>query len=199
MHASFFPPPGPEPDPPEQPAVPPWFQPPQDEFPARVLVREFLAQTPGTALIVSHVDVYSVGIRIKVDWELRRVGDEISDWQSIGIPAFARPGTDAGSVLRFGLALPNGTVVTTVDRGIRRSFTDEPQGWSLLDQMNGSGGDDRRYSGASGLWLWPLPPPGPIELVAEWGARGVTESRLILDGAALLARVGDVRPLWPGP
>ena len=197
MHASFFPPPGSEPDPPEHPPAPPWLHAPQDELPERVLVREFLAQTPGTVLVVSHVDVYSVGIRIKVDWELRRVAGDTADLQAVAFPGFRRGGGETGSVLRYGVALSNGRVVTTVDRDIHRSFTEEPDGWSLMDQMGGGGGDDSRYSGTSGLWLWPLPPAGPIELVGEWGARGIGESRLILDGAELLSHVGDVRALWP--
>ena len=103
----------------------------------------------------------------------------------------------APDVLRFGVALANGATVTTVDRHPQDAFTTEPDGWSLMNTQGGGGGDDRRYSGSTGLWLWPLPPPGPIELVGEWGARGVPESRIVLDGTALRKRVADVRPLWP--
>lgn len=196
MRASFFPPVEPEPEPPERPVAPPWVQHPQDELPARVLVREFLAQTPGTALILSEVDVYSTGIRINISWELRRLGGDDSDWNALLHAGFGRRDVDPSAALRFGVGLSNGTVVTTMDRGIR-SWNVKPDGWSLVDQIAGSGGDDRRYSGTSALWLWPLPPPGPIEFVGEWGARGVSESRFVLDATALLSRASEVRSLWP--
>lgn len=65
-----------------------------------------------------------------------------------------------------------------------------------LTLLGGGGGDERRHSGSSRLWLWPLPPPGPIDLVAEWRQRGIAESRIALDGGPLLAGVARVRSLW---
>ena len=65
-----------------------------------------------------------------------------------------------------------------------------------MDQAGGGGGGEARYSGSSRLWLWPLPPPGPIELVAEWRARDIPESRLLLDGSALLTALDGIRSLW---
>lgn len=197
MNSSFFPEPGPIPEP-EQHVVPPWVQPPEDEYPVRVLVREFLARTEGTSLSVSHVDVYSTGVRIKLDWELRRVDESVMDWQlAMRMGHFHGDDGAADSERRFGLALADGTVVTTVDRfPVHQSFLEQPVGWSLMDRIGGGGGGDHRYSGSSGLWLWPLPPPGPIELVGEWRARDIAESRLVLDGSALLAQVDGVRSLW---
>lgn len=199
MNSSFFPEPGPMPEP-EQHVAPPWFQPPDDEYPVRVLVREFLARTDGTSLTVSHVDVYSTGLRIKLDWELRRLDESVMDWQlamGMGMGHFHGGAGAADSERRFGLALADGTVVTTVDRFRVQNFLERPVGWSLMEQAGGGGGGDSRYSGSSRLWLWPLPPPGPIELVGEWRARDIPESRLVLDGSALLAVVGSVRSLWP--
>jgi len=195
VRASFFPshdddePEGREPPPPK-----PWWQHPVDEFPARVPLREFLVTTPGTVIVVSHVDVFSVGISIQIDWEVRRLGQSRSEWQLVMHGGHFSATTD---VLRFGVALANGATATTVDLRSPDAFATEPDGWSLMNAQGGGGGDDRRYSGSTGLWLWPLPPPGPIELVGEWGARGVPESRIILDGSALLTRVAEVQPLWP--
>jgi hypothetical protein len=197
VNSSFFPDPGPIPEP-EHHVVPAWLQPPEDEYPHRVLVREFLARTDGTLLTVSHVDVYSTGVMIKLEWELRRVGESVVDWQlATGMGHFYGGAGDAESWRKFGLALADGTVVTTVD-GYRRheAFGQQPEGWSLTERGGGGGGESQ-YSGSSHLWLWPLPPPGPIELVAEWRARDIPESRLVLDGSALLAAVDGVRSLWP--
>lgn len=194
MQSSFFPASDDEAEPSEAYVPKPWWQPPADEFPARVPVREFLARTPGTVVVVSHVDVFSVGMTIQIDWEVRRLGQSRSEWQLMLHGDHFSPSAD---VLRFGVALANGVTVTTVDLRRPDAFSTQPDGWSLMNTQGGGGGDDRRYSGSSGLWLWPLPPAGPIELVGEWGARGVPESRIVLDGAALLERVTDVQPLWP--
>lgn len=200
MSSSFFPSPDQEPTPqPVAPAQPPWLNPPEDEYPVRVLVREFLAQTDGTALTVSHVDVYSTGVSIRIEWVVRRRNETVAEWQTAtGAHYFAFGVEDSGSERRFGLALGDGTVVTTVDRLRGRArFDEEPAGWSLMDQGGGGTGGERQFSSSCRLWLWPLPPPGPIELVGEWGARGIAESRLVLDGTALLSTVDGVRSFWP--
>jgi len=194
VQASFFPSDDEE-QPPEPPFTPkPWWQPPADEFAARVQIREFLARLPGAVIVVSHVDVFSVGMAIQIDWELRRLDQSRSEWQRMMNGDHFSPTPE---MLRFGVALANRMTVTTVDRRGPDAFTTEPDGWSLTNMQGGGGGDDRRYSGSAGLWLWPLPPSGPIELVGEWAARGVPESRIVLDGAALLEHVPDVQPLWP--
>lgn len=194
MRASFFPS-GDDEVPPEPQVGPkPWWQPPPDEFPARVQIREFLSRMPGAVIVVSHVDVYSVGMVIQIDWEVRRLDQTRSEWQFMLHGDHFSP---APEMLRFGVALANGSTATTVDPRGPDAFMTEPDGWSLMMTQGGGGGDDRRYSGSSGLWLWPLPPPGQIELVGEWGARGLPESRMVLDGSALLDRVTEVQPLWP--
>ena len=190
---SFFPPAEPEPERPPL-VLPEWISPPADEYPARVLIREFLARTPGTVLSLSHADVFSTGIRLKIEWQVRRRAETAAEWQLAS--NFHGLGLDPAVQLRYGLALADGSVVTTAGR-FGRAWDERPEGWSLIDHTGGGGGDETRRTGGSGLWLWPLPPPGPLVLVAEWGARGVPESRLTIDGSALLAAVGGVRPLWP--
>jgi len=46
------------------------------------------------------------------------------------------------------------------------------------------------------LWLWPLPPAGTLDLVTEWRALGIPESRVTLDASVLRAAAGAVQPLW---
>lgn len=197
MTPSFFPDPEPVPEP-EHWVAPPWLQAPEDEYPHRVLVRKFLAQTDRTSLMVSHVDVYSTGTMFAVEWELRRIDESPVDWQLASDLGHLHGALrEAGSELRFGLALADGSVVTTVDR-YRSPYINHqrPETWSLVHHPGGGGGDERRNSGSSRLWLWPLPPPGPIDLVAEWRQHDIAESRIALDGGPLLAGVARVRSLW---
>jgi hypothetical protein len=42
-----------------------------------------------------------------------------------------------------------------------------------------------------------LPPEGPIELVIQWPALGIEETRIVLDGTAILDLADRARPFWP--
>jgi len=65
-------------------------------------------------------------------------------------------------------------------------------------RVTGGGGTGGGESSTmhDGLWLWPLPPEGPLELVLQWPAFGIGESRVIVDGGQLRALAASVKPLW---
>lgn len=46
------------------------------------------------------------------------------------------------------------------------------------------------------LWLWPLPPAEPFDLVLQWGAMDVLETRVELDGAAVNEAAARCRRLF---
>ena len=48
----------------------------------------------------------------------------------------------------------------------------------------GGGGGGGRWSHT--LWVWPLPPPGPLTLVCEWPAMGIAVTRSELDAKPIL-------------
>ena len=45
--------------------------------------------------------------------------------------------------------------------------------------------------------MWPLPPVGPLTLVAEWPAYGVAEARAAVDATELRARAAEAETIWP--
>jgi hypothetical protein len=45
-------------------------------------------------------------------------------------------------------------------------------------------------------WMWPLPPPGKLTLVAEWADRGIPETAIELDAAVILQAASEVVPIW---
>jgi hypothetical protein len=49
------------------------------------------------------------------------------------------------------------------------------------------------------LWAWPLPPPGPVELMCSWPSYGLRDKRLVLDGDAIRAAALHAQPFWPVP
>jgi hypothetical protein len=183
---------------PERPVTPPWFQPPQDELPVLLPIGGLLARTPGTVIVVSHLEVHSTGVVIRADVMVRRLDESDRDWSWVMHGGFHRQ-QDEGDGLHWGVVLADGSTTTLGSSfpGTRR-WDEEPDGWTLTYAGGGGGGGgEDRYDQRHGLWLWPLPPAGSIEVVAEWRERGIEESRVTLDGAAVLDAVPRVHPLWP--
>jgi hypothetical protein len=66
----------------------------------------------------------------------------------------------------------------------------------LQNRARGSGGDDERHSERLHLWLYPLPPAVECQLVYEWPAAGIRESRTSLEGAAIADAGRRGRAFW---
>jgi hypothetical protein len=183
-------PPPPEFDP-EPYVQPPWMAAPRDEAPVVVAVNERLAATDLAVLAVPSVSVFSMGLLIHVVVTERRGNRSRAEFQGRmhGHFPMAAPGA-----LRFGVALADGTRAVT---GSAARFDEQPTGPSLWTNGGGGGGDDQIQRMTHELWLWPLPPPGPVELVAEWRELGIEESSIWLDGAALIAAASGAQAIWP--
>lgn len=82
--------------------------------------------------------------------------------------------------LRFGFRYADGTVLTNLDPG--RPGPDE-EGPRLVPE-SGSG-SMRRHEQT--YWVWPLPPPGRLDVVCEWPARGIPETTVELDAGLVLS------------
>ena len=72
-------------------------------------------------------------------------------------------------MLLFGAALPDGSKSSTGahPQGFFEG-SEEPDAPVLLMRNGGGNGGDDELSGSCTLWLWPLPPAGTLQLVAEW-------------------------------
>ncbi len=47
------------------------------------------------------------------------------------------------------------------------------------------------------LWIWPLPPPGPLVLSCSWPGHSFDDVSLVLDGGAIHTAAAQARQLWP--
>ncbi len=198
---SFFPADPPPPDPAEfAPQPQPWWAPPGDELPALFPVSELLAATGNVAVAVIGVRVYSTGAEFLIERRMRRGSMDVRAWQDaqLGFGGHHHHSGSAGfeGRLRFGMVLGDGQQLV-VDSLFQRSFgPDAPEGHSLV-QTGGNGGGDmsyQRYEDA--LWLWPLPPAGPLELVMQWPDLGIPESRAVMSGEGMRELAAGVRRLW---
>lgn len=65
----------------------------------------------------------------------------------------------------------------------------------VMAMPGSSGGSHRRWDGK--FWVHPLPPEGPVTIVAEWLKHQVAETRMDLDGGAIRAAAERAVTLWP--
>lgn len=206
MNAGFFEPPAaPEPQRWEPPA---WFQPPTDEVAALVPDRRILARNDpsGVVILLSHIDVFSTGcvLRVRVSVHNRHdlPADEWFDLHDIVMGGRGhrrgRPpsGGLADELLRFGVQFRDGSKATTTGAPMPHQREEAPSGPVLLQHGGGGVGGDQLVTSSWALWLWPLPPPEPFDLVLEWPALGVALQRVAISGGQVRRAADTVQPLW---
>jgi len=98
--------------------------------------------------------------------------------------------------LRYGVELADGERVFAEPFFSPSAGPTESQRHVLSRLGGGGGGGGRTYSLTDGLWLWPLPPAGPIVLVVQWPAVGIGEHRVTIDAAQIDALAEQAHPLW---
>ena len=198
VRVSFFPA-----DPPEddgvfvEPEPKPWQQPSQVELPQLFPIGKALAVTPSVAIIVAGARVYSDGVEFRIERRIRRGDLADNDWEAVQLRlqrSYYARGDSAGR-LRFGVALGDGQHLV-LDRGGLRLGDEQPAGHTLNATDSHGGGSPSFQRFCDGLWLWPLPPEGPIEIVAQWPSLGIDESRVAIDSAELRELAGRVRRVW---
>lgn len=77
--------------------------------------------------------------------------------------------------------------------GGRSRGDSEPTGPLL--QPRGGGGTS--HSQLLRWWVWPLPPPGPLEFICQWPVYGIAETRIGIDGQLILDAARQSVQLWP--
>jgi len=172
----------------------PWMDAPRDELPAVLATPRILARTDRVVLSLSRVEIFAVGVRIPIDAVVRRRGESHHDWFSLLDQRHGpHPPVDG---LRLGVELADGTRLGTEVEPHHPFREDEPAGPVLVNQGGGGGGGGSRWDLTFKLWVWPLPPAGTLDVVAEWRVLDVPESRVTLDATLLRDAVGAVQPLW---
>jgi hypothetical protein len=72
----------------------------------------------------------------------------------------------------------------------------EPDPANDITLIPGGGHGGGRHSRQE-LWVWPLPPPGPVAFVCQWPRYGIPESRVEVDGQSIRAAAATAREIWP--
>jgi hypothetical protein len=182
-------------------APPPWWQTPEDEIPSIAATSRLLAATHHVAVALIGADVYRNGVEFRIERRLRRNGMPAREWnESIAVftehSPFGGRGVDLGR-LRYGLVLGDGErVLDDAPYAGGADPTSPPEGHALRRMGSESSGGSSSFTGRDRLWLWPAPPAGPIEFVMQWPALEIDETRVLIDGDELIARIPHVTQFW---
>lgn len=69
----------------------------------------------------------------------------------------------------------------------------KPPKGPLLMPGAGGGSPDEWHSN---MWLWPLPPSGPLTWVSSWERRGLPETSVTVDASVLAEAAREAEQLW---
>jgi hypothetical protein len=166
-----------------------------------------VARSDNAAVTIDSAMAYPTGLEFTVDIRWREGYGRVFHR---GVQWYSEPserGELPDELVRFGIQFPDGSKATTLGTGLSAPIAlrpDEvPEGPVLV--RRGGGGSARRWSQT--LWLWPLPPEGPLDFVCEWPALGIGLSRVGIDSALIHDAVRRSQTLWddgsaispPGP
>jgi hypothetical protein len=178
---SFFDEPAAPPQPPSY-RTPEWLAPPENVIPATVALDVMLLRRPDLAIWVADALVFPSGLSFGINVQRREQSDNTP-------PFFGPPDPDGP---RFGLQLADGRKVVVERAADMRPFLQRPDR-PLLRPRSGSGGAHRS---SAQMWLWPLPPPGPLTFVCAWPAERVEETSAQIDAAPILAAASRAVEMW---
>jgi hypothetical protein len=190
------PPPGP-PEP--EPETPEWLSAPDGWIGAVVPVLELLGRSDEAATCISRIVAYPVGFEVTLDAFTRSLSrayafDAMEDWHEEHPPP---------QLLRYGVEFADGRKASNVGGMFggtvyAMSATDEPaldpsKDISLVPGGGHGGGRHSRQE----LWVWPLPPPGPVAFVCEWPQYGIQETRVSVEATLIREAAERAEEIWP--
>lgn len=171
------------------------LSPPQNEAPVAVPINAVLGRGPDAAILFMSAHVYSSGTEFTLNIRVRPGARTMALHELIGGFHGRSNPEDAERRLLLGVEFADGRrAATFVMHGPPIPGQDEGPDSISLTLGSSSGGEDV-YD--LSLWLWPLPPPGPVTLVCLWPEFDIAETKVTLDGAAIAAAGAAAVQLWP--
>jgi hypothetical protein len=163
------------------------FFPPFDNTTAHVESKQIhLVATGEVHIVLESISHWPDGFTLNMALFLATATREIPHF--LHHPLSTAPAPDG---LNLAVRFPDGRKATTLDP------LEHGRDTSAMVTLNvtsvvGSGETHLRQ----GIYVHPLPPPGPVVVAVKWEARGVGEARIELDGAEILAGAARARQVW---
>jgi hypothetical protein len=168
---------------------------PEGTLPGAVALELVLARNDRAAVCLTRLGAYPTGFTL--DLLVFTTDDEL-DPNLFGLRRRrsepSTPGEIPPEVLRFGIQFADGSKATNISRRPPSPRDDpEPEGPLIFPGGGGGGGS----SWSQHLWVWPLPPSGPLSFVCEWPAAGIELTRHELDAQLILDAVERAQLIFP--
>jgi hypothetical protein len=172
-------------------------------------VSELFGRTDDVALALDHLRVYPNGFQLVVTISANprnpatRMGGGVSTLTAYAAGAGAAAPPDVAARRPSALHLPPRLGVQFADgrsAGDRwRSPFEVPKDDAGIPtepimSFGGGGGGSGHFEWRH--WVFPLPPPGPLDVFAEWSAVGIHESRITLRAEDVLDAAARAVVLW---
>ncbi len=185
----FFTPP---PEPPGKRELPAWWEPPTGILPAGALEELTLVRTDEIAVLVRDIAAYPNGFEFTVCAFRRREDPTEARLRHgpFGL-GYERHGDPPPELLRYGVQFSDSRKATTLDF---------PPNWDRTPEVVLNTTGNGHYSSPrwdQRVWVWPLPPQGPLVFACEWPKHGVGPSRGEIDASAVLEAAQRAVVIWP--
>jgi hypothetical protein len=165
---------------------PPWSGAPENELPVAIALDVVLVRTDAIAVYVTSARVFSTGLAFDVAMVRRRPVSSAEDRRG----GFLLHGESDGEAARLGVAFADGRR-TTLDA----AWSGRVEAPEIQLQSGGGGGGFRRWDAR--VWLWPIPPQGPLTFAFVWPRAGVDETLVEVDSAPIRDSAPRAVELWP--
>jgi hypothetical protein len=176
---------------------PPGSSRPPTWSPGILPVELILARTPQRAIGLTGIRAYPTGFGCTLHLRLREViPGEQSNFGAFNMfgDGVDPAGEFADYYLRFGVGFADGRKATNLNQ--RWDFDESPApDPPTLRLVRWEGYDLLAWE--VDVWVWGLPPPGPLVFACEWPARGISETRVEIDTGPVLEAAGRAVPIWP--
>jgi hypothetical protein len=172
---------------PRRGARPPWAGPPGNVLPAPFGGRLLVGKSEQAVVAVFGAQACATGFGVEI----------LAKWRKTGRPEPVRHGLYFDSrrgpdALRFQIRFPDGRVAKAANR--EQNPSDPDPGFPRLSPQHGAGSNGEWVER---MWVWPLPPPGPMTFVCSWPVLGIPEIRAIVDAGEILTAAAGATVLWP--
>jgi hypothetical protein len=184
--------------------TPTWSGPPVHEQPVPLGLFAELGRSDSTVVLIEGARVHADGVVLRLTVRVRetprelrrRLFAELEFTSGRGMLGMnLRPGG-----LRWGFEFSDGKRVTSIDDGpwVTLPAGVRPSSWQPDSPvLTGLGNPTVCYSTWSrDLWLWPLPPPGPLRCLCLWPDRDIAETSTSLDTEPIRDAALGARETW---
>jgi hypothetical protein len=187
---SFFEPPPAPPEPPEPPErrwfPPAWDRPSEGTLPATLAVDAVLQQDEGIVVAVPHLDVFPNGFRINLLMLL-------DPHRAQDLRALHRGPT---IMPRVGVRFADGRVGGRSAMLGMFNLSKDAQGIPTQPYVGFAGGGGGGSAWTLSVWVYPLPPDGPLEIFVALPSPATQELSTVVDGSAVRAAAERARIIW---